>query len=264
MAVLDEIVKWASSELPSWQGEAVRRLLLQGTLTPADKEDLLFMLKDRYGLLKVGEKCIQPKPLCSGDVPGTESTARGAVLCAIEQLTNVNAIPTGSSLTFGEQGLTIIYGDNASGKSGYARVLKKACRARDTTERIHPNIYKETVPNPASASFVLRMPNGETTPVKWVDGTEPPDILANICVFDSKCARIIIDDENEVVYLPYGAHVFQGLVELLHEFRDRLNAERPQIELIQHQDVAETTRAGAFLASLTANTSNEALEGATK
>ena len=264
MAVLDEIVKWARSELPSWQAEAVRRLLLQGTLTPVDKEDLLLMLKGGHGLLKAGEKCIKPKLLCSGDVPGTESTARGAVLCAVEQLTNVNALPAGSGLTFGEQGLTIIYGDNASGKSGYARVLKKACRARDTTERIHPNIYKKTVTNPASAIFVLRMPNGETTPVKWVDGIEPPDILANICVFDSKCARIIIDDENEVVYLPYGAHVFQGLVELLHEFRDRVNAERPQVEPIECQDVAVTTRAGTFLASLTADTSSETLEGATQ
>lgn len=40
--------------------------------------------------------------------------------------------------------MTVIYGDNGSGKSGYSRVLKRACRTRDQMEAIHPNAHLPT------------------------------------------------------------------------------------------------------------------------
>ena len=263
MAVLDEIVKWARSELPPWQADAVRRLLTQRTLTTTDEEELLLMLKATYKLLKPTETAPAPKTLEPTGIPGTHSTSQQIMLHSIKNLTNVNQIPPGSSLTFGETGLTLIYGDNASGKSGYARVLKKACRARDT-ERIYPNVYTQAPTDLASASFVLSTVDGQAQEVEWLDDTNTPEILANICVFDSKCARIIIDEDNKVVYLPYGATVFRDLNTLLQKFKATLEAERPQPTVPPTQDIPPTTQAANFLAALNANTTSEALAAATK
>jgi len=263
LAVLDEIVKWARSELPPWQADAVRGLLTQGALTATNEEELLLMLKATYQLLKPTETAPAPKTLDPTGIPGTHSTSQQIILHSIKNLTNVNQIPTGSSLTFGETGLTIIYGDNASGKSGYARVLKKACRARDT-ERIYPNVYTQAPTALASASFVLSTLDGQPQEVQWLDDTNTPEILANICVFDSKCARIIIDEDNEVVYLPYGASVFRDLNTLLQKFKATLQAERPQPTAPPTQDIPPTTQAGKFLVGLNANTTAEALADATQ
>jgi len=263
LAVLDEIVKWARSELPPWQADAVRRLLTQRTLTATDEEQLLLMLKAKYNLLKPTETGPAPKTLEPTGIPGTHSTSQQIILHSIKNLTNVNQIPPGSALTFGETGLTIIYGDNASGKSGYARVLKKACRARDT-ERIYPNVYTQAPTNPASASFVLSTVDGQAHEVEWLDDTNTPEILANICVFDSKCARIIIDEDNEVVYLPYGASVFRDLNTLLQKFKATLEAERPQPTAPPTQHIPPTTQAGKFLVGLNANTTSKALADATQ
>ncbi len=52
---------------------------------------------------------------------------------------HVNAIAENQHLPFRASGMTVIYGDNGSGKSGYSRVLKRACRARDQIEAIHAN-----------------------------------------------------------------------------------------------------------------------------
>jgi len=264
LAILDEIVKWSRSELPSWQADAVRRLLTHGTLTTTDEEELFLMLKDTYKLLKPTETAPAPKALEPTGIPGTHSTSQQIILHSIKNLTNVNQIPSGAALTFGEKGLTIIYGDNASGKSGYARVLKKACRARHTTERIYPNVYAQAPANPASASFVLITSGGQPQEVQWVDETNRPEILANICVFDSKCARIIIDEDNEVVYLPYGASVFRQLATLLQKFKAALQAARPQPTHPPTDDIPPTTQAGKFLAALNAKTTLEALAAATK
>jgi energy-coupling factor transporter ATP-binding protein EcfA2 len=264
VAVIDEIVKWANTELLSWQADAVRRLLTQGTLTSTDEEELLLMLKSEHKLLKPTETAPKPKPLVPTCIPGTHSTSQQITLYSIKNLTNVNQIPHGSSLTFGEKGLTIIYGDNASGKSGYARVLKKACRARHTTERIYPNVYAQAPNNPASASFVISTSGVQQPEVQWVDETSAPEILANICVFDSKCARIIIDEDNEVVYLPYGASVFHDLNILLKNFKAALHAERPQPIPPSTNDIPPTTQSGKFIAALNVNTTAEALAAATK
>lgn len=49
------------------------------------------------------------------------------ILKSIENPTNIHALHNGTSLILNESGLNIIYGDNGSGKSGYARILKKIC-----------------------------------------------------------------------------------------------------------------------------------------
>jgi len=46
-------------------------------------------------------------------------------LRAIHGAENVNALKAGERLTFDKTGLTVVYGDNGSGKSGYARILNK-------------------------------------------------------------------------------------------------------------------------------------------
>lgn len=56
-------------------------------------------------------------------------------LTSLANVLNVNALAD-QVLNFDQTGLTIIYGGNGSGKSGYSRALKRACRARDQSEAI--------------------------------------------------------------------------------------------------------------------------------
>jgi wobble nucleotide-excising tRNase len=114
----------------------------------------------------------------------------------VTALKNVNAIPDGSILKFGHQGLTVVYGENGSGKSGYARVLKRACSARDTKESLLPNAFGDDA-GPASAQISVTIKDGLDQTVLWMDGQESSPLLSNICVFDSRCARVIVDENNE-------------------------------------------------------------------
>ena len=41
----------------------------------------------------------------------------------------MNALAENQTLKFAA-GLTVVYGDNGAGKTGYIRILKQACRAR--------------------------------------------------------------------------------------------------------------------------------------
>lgn len=68
-------------------------------------------------------KSIAPKP----------DAAEQVSLRALTEVVGVNALISGQTLEFGSTGLTIVYGDNASGKSGYARLIKAMVDARHSS-----------------------------------------------------------------------------------------------------------------------------------
>lgn len=262
MTALESIVDWAESDLPEWQSDAVRRLLVQDALTDEDRFEILAMVKALHGLLPEGVTPPTPQPLKKGMVSGASKSKAEVVLKAVKDLKNVNRIPDGSALLFGHQGLTAIYGENGSGKSGYARVLKRACRARDTQERILPNVYSDAAEKTAKATFKLSINAGDDQLVEWEDGKPNAEVLTNITVFDSKCARVIVDEKNEATYLPYGAHVFEELVNLLNWIKKQIESEKPKLEPLQLPEISPSTKSGSLLASLTHSTNAKDIEGA--
>ncbi len=260
MTTLETIIHWAEKDLSAWQSDAVRRLLSQDVLTNIDKNDILRMLKADAGLNDAKSTVPTPTPVSAGTFAGAPKAKTTVTLKAIEDFKNINAIPDGASLCFGHQGLTVVYGENGAGKSGYARVLKRACQARDTNERLLPNIFEAVATAPAEASFKISENGASDKSIKWQDGQTADSVLANIAVFDSKCARIIVDEKNQVQYLPYGAYVFESLVQLLDWLRQQLNEEKPEPEALKYDDMPPTTSAGALLATLAYDTDRKKLE----
>lgn len=264
MSTLESIIKWAQKELYDWQREAVRRLLIQGELNQNDKAEILLMLKEHHGLVDPENPAPKPKPLSEADVSGAPQVPMKLTLKALSNLHNVNAIPDGEHLKFGHEGLTVIYGENGSGKSGYARILKRACRARDTMERLLPNVFVGGTSGSARASLKISVDDAQDDEVPWEDGCEGSDVLSNICVFDSRCARIIVDENNEPIYLPYGADVFEGLVALVKELRAQLEYGNPKPVKPGYSDISSATKAGQFMSQLSHDTAAYSIEEQTK
>ena len=262
MAAIDQIIEWAQT-LPGWKSDAVRRILTQEGLTPRDEADILAMLKESCGLEDLNNPAPTPNPTQRGLISGAPRTKVRVVLKVLKDLKNVNAIPNGSYIPLAHEGLTVIYGENGSGKSGYARVLKKACSARDTEEQIHPNVFSGEATGPASAVFTVGIEGGADQDIPWIDGGSKNDLLANIIVFDSKSARIIVDDENDVSFRPYGAHVFGHLVSLLNKLHERLQHEKPNLSVLRYPSVPPESTSGRFLTTISVDTSTSALDAAT-
>ena len=51
-------------------------------------------------------------------------------LLAVRGVKNVNRLRPDQRLTFGTDGVTVVFGFNGSGKSGYARLVKQMVRTR--------------------------------------------------------------------------------------------------------------------------------------
>lgn len=258
MSIIDSIITWVNTDLPDWQREAVRRLLTQESLTIEDHEYLYNLCKKGHGLLETDKELPVSGTLKKEEILGTSEVNQAIVLKKIQGIRNVNALPDNSELSFAHKWLTVIYGENGAGKSGYARILKRACFARHDKEIIHRNIFDPNLSGPAEATFKLGLVAQEEFS-KWTDGQQRQAMLANICVFDSKCARVIIDEKNEASYLPYGADVFQKLAAIVQEFKNKLEREKPLPLKPEISDLPESTKAGLFFKGLNSKTKDEDL-----
>ena len=139
MDVLAEILDWSEGR-PDWQRDALLRLVLAGELEDDDIDSLTEICKSGYGLADEQEMI----PLGKEHLPTNGADTGRVNVDSIYYKRGVNALAEGQTLNFGP-GLTIVYGDNAAGKSGYTRILKSACRARGA-EDILGNVLSGTTP----------------------------------------------------------------------------------------------------------------------
>jgi hypothetical protein len=214
MPILQEILTWSQS-LPAWQSDAIARLFAKQTLAQQDLADLYALLKGEHGI--PDPKGRVAKRLKADQIPSAPLTSSHVELLAIKDLRYVNAIAENQRLPFGPKGLTVIYGDNGSGKSGYSRVLKRACRARDQAEPIHPKATLSAGQvGTAQAAFELSV-NGTLKSVVWNDGKTAPEELSTFAIFDSRCARAYLDEEDDFAYVPYGLDILKGLAQTCNQ-----------------------------------------------
>lgn len=258
-SALDQIIKW-SHGLPAWQADAVRRYLEQGELTSKDRDDIYGMLLVHAG---IEHECVAPEPAKLGSISGAPVGWEELTLERILDVQHVNAVKNGSTIPFGLKGLTVVYGQNGSGKSSYARILKRACRARDVKEPIHPNIFDAQEAGPATAKIKITEGTTKNIELQWTDGKASDERLTRITFFDSKCARVIVDESNEAVYIPYGCQVFDNLVDLIKLYRDRLHSTRPTPKEVSATGIVDGTVSHSFLVQLSRITTGEAIDKAT-
>lgn len=222
LTILQEILKW-SQELPAWQSDAIARLLGKQVLTTEDFDDLYALLKVAHGIPDHAGRT--PKPLTADQIPAPVKTSTNVELRAMKNLRYVNAIAENQRLPFGATGLTVIYGDNGSGKSGYSRVLKRACRSRDQLEAIHPNANLP-VDKAAVASAVIEIAvDGSVLDLEWNEDRVPPPELSSVAIFDARCARAYLDSEDDFSYVPYGLDIFEGLAKACQKLKLMIEAE---------------------------------------
>ncbi|MGE3959256.1 MAG: AAA family ATPase [Vicinamibacterales bacterium] len=247
--VYRDILQWGMM-LPRWQQELLRRVLPERDLSQAEIEEL--------AASAVSESEQQPSPyttLSEADLPSTASTEAAKTLVSLSAVRSVNALRSDQCLQFGPQ-LTVIYGDNGSGKSGYARVLKKVYRAR-VVEDILSNLSSEQrPPDPCGATFAVKEAEGPETPIAWVDGT-PAANVGRFAVLDTACAGTYISG-GALAVGPSGIDVPRRFTEELDRVKShvasRMRAAAPNKSALQRLE--NDTSAGRFIKSLSSSTTD--------
>ena len=260
------VLAWAAS-LPLWMQDALRRLYSHEALTAEDEDDLLCLCISKHGLPYTSGKTVEANPITAAHVPVEGHTGPAVTLADVSALQFVNALTPDQKLHFAQRGLTIVYGANGSGKSGYVRVLKRACRARHREERLLPNVYATDPASPATATLKYRE-GDQTHTVSWEDKPNAsPPAMSRISVFDSRCADVHVEASNELAYRPRALAILSALAKTTKRLKDKLQAAERKVEadgpawlLATPRPYHENTRVAELLAGLASTTDWNSVE----
>ena len=161
----------------------------------------------------------------------------------------VNALAKDQTLKFCK-GLTLVYGDNGAGKTGYIRILKQACRARGQ-EHILGNVVSEGAP-PKPAITIKYSAGDDGTARQWFGG-DADEFISRVSIFDTQCAAVYLKERTDVAFLPFGLDLFDNLVKACKNVRTRLEQEQRALNVNATSLIIPQIPAGTAAAKLVGN-----------
>jgi energy-coupling factor transporter ATP-binding protein EcfA2 len=243
--VFAELRVWAAGR-PRWQQDALRRLVLNGTLSDTDIGELAIICQDEKASFA---------PITDAEIASEAASNEAIALLRIKNPTGINALATEQELEFAKEGMTIIYGDNGSGKSGYVRVLKHACRTLDRSAKILRDIQDQSAtPQTAMIAFA----RGEVEDkFDWTPDAVSEKDLSLISIFDSRSANLHVEKTNPVAYIPLPMKIMEALAAACDRVKVKLEAQVAALEAqtpkaLKIPSSSVDTAAGAFVHSLSA------------
>ncbi len=145
----------------------------------------------------------------------------------IRDIKNVNRLQHGQAIEINEN-LTVVYGANGAGKSGYVRLLNNAFLSRGD-KNILQNVFDETASGEPTCSFVFQSSGEPFSKVFPADRASSE--FSQFAVFDTTCVRVHLEDDNQLNFTPIGFDFFEKVLQLFEAVKQKafvdIGANRP-------------------------------------
>lgn len=253
MGIYSEIVEWAQ-ERSWWQQEALSKIIAGQKLTDEDISEFV----DRL-LVDEPEDDIRASLPRQPESLGQEASKID--LRSLSNLKNVNRIDSQQELEFSPTGLTIVYGNNGSGKSGYARLVKALVRAR-VSKNILPNVFAPEQGDPEATLCYLQ--DGKDRALRLE--RNPETTLRQVAFYDEECGEQYVRQKGEITFRPDALRLLDDLIGVC----SRLDAEaKSRIEKLEQKrlevpEILPETSSYRFFDELNASTTDADIAEAAK
>ncbi|WP_114202000.1 AAA family ATPase [Janibacter anophelis] len=225
------LAAWAN-EQDEWARAIVRQVLSSGrALSAADLDAVHSLFRQEKGL---DERTLPTEAPLAVDI-AEEDTEQPLAITKLSEVTGVNAIVPGSVIE-PHAGITILFGENGTGKTGYSRIFKALAGSR-TADTILGNIAaNEELAQTATVGYTL---GPDAKVLKWA-GEQGVTPFTRMSIFDSPAVNFHVDDDLEYVYVPTVLSLFNHVNTALRGVHDRID------ETIQELAAGSTTLLSRF------------------
>ncbi len=217
--VLTDVRVWLHTQ-QDWLQEAAECLLEQGTLSDDTIVRLCESLKTTDGQRVTPHR----KFKYLGNPVATSVALR---LVSIGKVKGIENLSPRTPLIFGKGNLTVVYGNNGSGKSSYTRILKKVC-GKPRTQSLKPNVFQQPPPAIRQCAIVYSVDGNEQSKTWLANSADIPE-LESVDIFDGDAAGFYLSDETEVSYRPQVLALFERLASVCERMRSKLQYEQDQL-----------------------------------
>jgi len=209
-----EIEQFAES-LPYWAKYLSSILLSGATISEDDFDTAYTYVLEDAGLNLTTEK---PAIVISCENELSDNYKKDLLLTSLHNIKGVNALVENQKIDFCHQ-VTIVYGINGSGKTGYTRLLKKAFHSR-STEDILPNIHVTTGHRNVSAEISFTS-DSKIYSLAYPDHKQQNE-FRQFSIFDNKCVNVHLINKNQFEFRPAGLDFFADLVEAFKKVEEKI------------------------------------------
>jgi energy-coupling factor transporter ATP-binding protein EcfA2 len=249
--ILDYLWEWAET-IGDWAKFLVKTVIEKEEALSEDKLNAVYSEFLKSILPKEDETPV------SIERPELTFEPSDLVLRSMSDIKGVNKLVENQTLDFSKN-ITVVYGENASGKSGYSRILKALGQSYEKETKVLCNVYcTEKICQNAKIDYVLY---GKGDQFEW-DGVCTSADLQSISVFTNNCVNISLDSKRELLVTPIGFRLFSlvsnELDNLAAIHKAKINHFKKEIEWLD--DLHEGTEVYTFLKELNADSSKEDLE----
>ena len=253
------LILWAQKQ-PRWHQHALKLLTKHGSAHAIPEEDKKELKKILSAEAK--EETSDFTPITVSDVPDANPTNSKTYLKSLGPVANIDKLASGQEpFEFvSPNGLTVIFGNNGSGKSGYARILKNLCRSHGDVKPLKGDATSEDETEwQVNLTYAEKEQDSDEIPKSliWIKAEEDKAKndqeyipLERIAFFDSHVATAYVDGEKEIkkskkegrrlFYLPPEIRLYEELAILAGEFKECIDTKTKELKS-QRPSLPETT-----------------------
>lgn len=259
MTAITQIIDWINEDSrPIFWKHAIRLLLLESKLENIHYDLLFDIAKKEAGFIVDIQDLDLYKEIISSD--GFKIEDEPVYLLGLGPVTNVSSIEDDQMITFQKNGMTVIYGDNGTGKSSYAKILKNACLTRGEKPELIGNIFDSNSDIPSS-KICYQVGDNNKNEVDWTYKKTEISDLKSIRVFDTKSAFHYVEKEDALDYRPAGLHLLDELTNVCSFIQSKVEAQIAKFSNeIELPKVEKETNACNFLVGIGVDTTKADLE----
>ena len=240
--VVDFLWDWAKSK-SDWANLLVSIITNEERKLGSEERNKIFS----YFLnsIGIGEKL----PQLSLVKPNYNYSVNNIKLTSLSNVSGVNKLAPNQVINFAEN-LTVVYGENGTGKTGYSRILKSLGFSYDTQNNILSDIFSEKQKAEASIKYTI---NNDSKEILWNPSKQNVD-LNHISIFNTNCVNISLSD-RQLIVSPIGFHLFNLISSELMELQTLLEVEKNKYstEVLWKEKLHENTPQYNFINNISSN-----------
>lgn len=250
--LIDFLWDW-TNPLGSWSKLLVELIANKQTELDQNERQHIF----DYFLQDIGFSHPTPLPPLNITKPIFTPPSKEVALTKLSEVKGVNRLAENQIMEFSPN-ITIVYGNNGVGKTGYSRVLKSQGYSFDSNINILSNVHENQVGQNAKIEFTS---NGTSYELNW-DGGRPESDLNAVSIFNSDCVNISLSSNRELLVTPKGFYLFTLVKNELTELMSRLTIQYTlyNVQLQWKEQLNESTSQKIYIDALAHNSNKEKLE----
>lgn len=214
------LARWANRG-DEWVRYLVGQVLSTGR--PVSEADIDYAYQLFRQSKALDQRTLPPQPELAVE-PAEAEVESSLSIAKLSGVQGVNALTTGAVIE-PHEGLTILYGENGTGKTGYSRIFKYLAGSR-TADRILGDIgAEEELPIQATIDYSL---DGDQQQLLW-NGEASRSPFTRMSIFDSPAVTFHVDDDLEYVYVPSVLSLFNHVTAAIRAVQQRIEDERKEL-----------------------------------